>query len=193
MPKLESSELQAITQKIESLENSYVFLKEIDKDSAQSINPNDTYRTKKLLEIYLATKQKPSVYFATHKPMPFAYPIRIYSIQTHRAILRDNIAKRTESMLKNGLISEVESLASKYPRERYKDIQPFKAIGIKETLAFLDGNIKFSDLQTLITTHTAQLAKRQETFNRQKFAHAIALPKNELKDKILLDIQQNMP
>jgi len=33
----------------------------------------------------------------------------------------------------------------------------------------LEGEISKSELETLIATHTAQLAKRQRTFNRSQF------------------------
>lgn len=46
-----------------------------------------------------------------------------------------------------------------------------KSIGIIETLDYLDGKIDKKRLEELITTHTAQLAKRQRTFNRSQFAN----------------------
>jgi tRNA dimethylallyltransferase len=59
------------------------------------------------------------------------------------------------------------------------------SIGIVEVLEFLDG--KTTKEQTLknISTHTAQLAKRQQTFNRTQFGKIINAPLNELEDIIL--------
>jgi len=62
---------------------------------------------------------------------------------------------------------------------------PMKAIGVVETLAFLDGKIDKKELHNLITIHTAQLAKRQETFNKSQFPKVTKLLKKDLKQKLL--------
>ena len=181
MPTLTQSKQNEIRQKIQSLSNPYEFLTSIDHTSAKSISPNDTYRIYKLLELYFATNEAPSHYFATHKKTPFPYPIDIYALQIKRDELRALIAKRTKTMLDSGIISEAENLLESYGRE----IQPFKAIGLKECLDFLDNKIDKTKLENLITTHTCQLAKRQETFNRSKFKTAISLPKDEIYKTII--------
>lgn len=186
MPILTQHKRDEIRQKIQNLSNPYEFLRSIDHISAESISQNDTYRIYKLLELYFTTNKIPSHYFAIHKKTPFPYPIDIYALQIPRDELRALIAKRTKTMLDSGIISEAENLLESYGRE----IQPFKAIGLKECLDFLDNKIDKDGLENLITTHTCQLAKRQETFNRSKFKTAIHLPKEKLYERILRDLNR---
>jgi tRNA dimethylallyltransferase len=68
-------------------------------------------------------------------------------------------------MLQSGLIDEICRLEEKYTRTPHC----MKAIGIKETLDYLDGRYDKVTLQEKITTNTARLAKRQMTFNRSQF------------------------
>jgi tRNA dimethylallyltransferase len=48
-----------------------------------------------------------------------------------------------------------------------------KAIGIKETLAYLDGIYSKNEMIEKISTNTARLAKRQKTFNNSQFTDVI--------------------
>ena len=55
------------------------------------------------------------------------------------------------------------------------DVYPncMKSIGIKETLAYLDGVYDKKILIEKITTNTARLAKRQTTFNNSQFGENV--------------------
>jgi tRNA dimethylallyltransferase len=72
-------------------------------------------------------------------------------------------------MLEEGLIDEVCMLEKKYTRAP----NCMKSIGIKETLAYLDGIYDKKMLREKITTNTARLAKRQTTFNNSQFDNVI--------------------
>ena len=178
-----------ICQKISVLENPYAFLKSIDEILAKSIHPSDTYRLQKLLCIYFSSGMPPSEYFSTHKKTPLLPNIPIYTIDTPKDELNERISKRTNSMIESGLVREAKWLLDTYGSE----IQPFKAIGLKECLQAFKNNTDLTDKQNLqnlaqnITTHTRQLAKRQRTFNRSKFPSAICLPYHKLEEKILQD------
>ncbi|MGX2972397.1 tRNA (adenosine(37)-N6)-dimethylallyltransferase MiaA [Helicobacter sp. T3_23-1059] len=183
---LQNSQFNA---KISSLKNPYKFLESIDSISAKNIHPNDTYRIQKLLSIYYASGIVPSEYFKTHKKTPLFSNIPIYIIDTPKEMLNERIQTRTNAMLKQGLVDEAKWLLQKYGRE----IQPFKAIGLKECLIDFQNNVDLSKPKNIenlceqIATHTRQLAKRQRTFNRSKFSNATCLPYNELEAKILKD------
>ena len=88
---------------------------------------------------------------------------------------------RTQKMIDKGLIDEVFYLESRYSRSP----KPMKAIGVVETLSYLDGKISLDKLKELITIHTAQLAKRQETFNNSQFAKREKLLIQDLKNKLI--------
>lgn len=147
------------------LQNQYNLLLKIDPIYAQKINMNDTYRIQKALEIFFQTSLPPTKFFTQNPPIPFDIPIHIYNIAIDRALLCENIAKRTLKMISDGIMEEAERLLVNYG----DTIQPFKSIGPKECLMVLQNKMPLNDLAANITTHTRQLAKRQSTFNRTQF------------------------
>lgn len=171
------------TMMLRDLPKTYALLRSLDPLYMGSIEPNDSYRITKALHIYLASKETPTHYFATHPPI-VTIPresIELFEIVWDRDLLRQRIAKRTELMIKNGLIDEVIFLEKKYPRT----VQPMGAIGIKETLAYLDGKIDKKRLQEMIAFATNGLAKRQRTFNNGQFSDLIRGDSESLKKEIL--------
>ena len=84
-------------------------------------------------------------------------------------------------MVNDGLIDEICMLEKRYTRTP----NCMKSIGIKETLAYLDGVYDKKMLVEKITTNTARLAKRQNTFNNSQFKGVVKGSMKELQ-KILL-------
>ncbi len=151
---------------MQNIETAYNFLFEQDNEYAIKIGIGDRYRIEKALDILISTGISPTEWFSQNPPKAIINrDIKIFNLIGNRENLREKIRKRTAEMVKNGLIDEVDNLQKKYSRE----IQPAKAIGIKETLQFLDSEISKIELENLISIHTGQLAKRQETFNRTQF------------------------
>lgn len=108
----------------------------------------------------------PTAYFRDHPPASVINgSLPIYQIDIERELLRKRIGLRTVQMLKEGLIDEICMLEKKYTRSP----NCMKAIGIKETLDYLDGVYDRKMLAEKITTNTARLAKRQTTFNNSQF------------------------
>lgn len=161
--------------------SAYESLYALDPLYMSKIASNDTYRTHKSLLIYYASGVTPSEWFRANPPKPIIKDLAIYNISTERDLLRSRIEKRTTNMLEDGLIDEVKELEKRYGVEP----KPMKSIGIKETLEYLSGEIDLSELHTLISTHTAQLAKRQRTFNRSAFKDAMTAPLEELREVLL--------
>ena len=160
----------------------YQMLTALDPEHMSHIESNDRYRIEKALELYLQSKQSPSAYFKSHPPVPtITAPLTIYQIEWKREILRQRISLRTELMTQNGLIDEVCMLEKKYGRSPHC----MKAIGIKETLAYLDGIYSKEEMISKISTNTARLAKRQKTFNNSQFEGVVKGNVEEL-EKILL-------
>lgn len=168
--------VHATTEMLQNLEAAYALIARKDPDYAAKIAPQDRYRIKKWLEIYHETSLPATLFFARETRQPMIEEIPIFEIAIDRKILRERIAVRTTNMLQEGLIEEVFNLEKRYGRHP----APMKAIGIKETLQYLDGRISYEGLHAAITTHTAQLAKRQETFNTSQFPEKIKLLKDDL-------------
>jgi tRNA dimethylallyltransferase len=164
------------------LQKTYQWLYNLDSEYMGKIAANDPYRIEKALHIYLETKLTPTAYFKQFPPQPtITSPLPIYQIEIEKDELRDRITLRTKMMLENGLINEICTLEKKYSRKP----NCMKAIGIKETLAYLDGIYDKKLLIEKITTNTARLAKRQKTFNNSQFDNVIKGSVKEL-EKILL-------
>ncbi len=164
----------------------YAMLCKIDPVHMAHIEASDRYRIEKAATIYFETGQRPSDYFAAHPPhTPLRGSLPIYEIATERAELRQRIAKRTRKMLQAGLIDEVVALEARYTRSP----NAMKAIGIKETLAYLDGIYDKAMLYEKIVTHTARLAKRQNTFNKTQFKEVIRADSETLQRRIAQTLQ----
>lgn len=178
-----------IKKKIEhiSTKEGYELMKTIDIKYAQKISSNDSYRIKKWLEIYLSTNTPPSKYFQKQAKSPVASDIKIYEIQVDRKELKEKIEKRTDKMIKEGLIDEILYLEKKYTREP----KSMNSIGIKESLEYLDGYINLKELKEKITNKTAQLAKRQSTFNKSQFEDVIKADPKTLKPLIKAYLQNS--
>jgi len=172
--------------KKEAKKLNYEFLKKIDPDFASKISPNDTYRTQKGLQIYLATSTPPSLYFKNNPPKPVIPEIRIFEIAARRNVLRERIKIRTEKMFKAGLVDEVAYLEKKY---RDRRLPALKAIGIKEVLDYFNGKYDLNKLKEKIIINTARLAKRQQTFNKTQFKNKISAPLENLEEIILKEIK----
>jgi tRNA dimethylallyltransferase len=160
----------------------YVRLESLDPTYMKQIGKRDIYRIEKALQIFLATGQRPSVYFRHSPPKPvISAPLPIYEIVWERSKLRERIIKRTEQMVNHGLIDEIIYLEKKYTRAP----NCMKAIGIKETLMYLDGIYDKKMLTEKIATNTARLAKRQVTFNNSQFDNVIKGGVEDLEKLIL--------
>jgi len=165
---------------LKDLKKAYKIISDIDNQATQIIKSNDRYRIEKWLEIYFQTKTIPSVYFEDNKKKPVLKNIQLYEIEIQKEFLRGQIEKRTETMLKDGLIDEVVCLEKKYTRLP----NPMRAIGIKETLDFLDGNLDKNELKEKIIINTAKLAKRQKTFNKTQLQEHLYGSSKELHVEI---------
>ena len=138
-----------------------------DNIFAQNIQPTDKYRIEKGLNIIFETNYTPTNWFKLNPPKPIiSKNIPIFNLQIPRNILVQRIYQRVQKMVESGLVDEVKNIIEDYG----ENIQPAKAIGVKETIKFLNGEINsIEKLIEEITIHTRQFAKRQTTFNRTQF------------------------
>lgn len=161
---------------LEDIQKAHAFLTNVDPHTMSSIATSDTYRIEKMLHLYLQTKTPPSQWFAMHPPLSVITQCPILNIDIERTLLRERIALRTRLMIQDGLIDEVAQCEQLYGRRP----NSMKAIGIVETLGYLDGKCSKEELYQLIATHTAQLAKRQQTFNTHQFTLTASQSTQEL-------------
>ncbi len=184
IPKITKEAAERAEARLRDLSSCYDFLYELDEKYMKNISPSDRYRVEKALLIYESSGLTASQWFEANPPKPIIENLPIYNIDVSREILRERIKKRTLKMVDSGLIDEVCRLEQRYTRLP----NSMGSIGIVEVLEYLDGKVTFEQMVENISTHTAQLAKRQQTFNRTQFENVISAPLEELEETILSDI-----
>ena len=182
LPSISEATQAKTDERLVNLEEAHRFLHDLDSKYMSAITPQDRYRIEKMLNLYFETGLTPTEYFKAHPAKAsIAEPLPIYEIEVERELLRKRINTRTLKMIKCGLIDEVFYLEKNYTR------QPncMKSIGIKEVLSYLDGHYTKMEMKEKIVTHTAQLAKRQRTFNKSQFSDKLQLPLEKLTPLLL--------
>ena len=110
------------------------------------------------------------------------YKVNMYVLKMNREILYKNINKRVDSMITKGLVEEVEELMKK---GLTSENQSMKAIGYRQILSYLEGDISKEDAIELIKRDSRRYAKRQYTwFKRYDFSKWIDVENMNI-DKIV--------
>ena len=181
LPNITQEVQDAVRLELQNLSACFELLSKKDAQYMKKIAKNDRYRIEKALLIYRASSQTPSEWFAAHPPQGIIENLPVFNIEVSRDVLRERITRRTKKMYETGLIDEVCYLEQKYTRTP----NAMGAIGIVEVLEYLDDKVTINTMLENITIHTAQLAKRQQTFNRTQFKNIITAPPKELQEKIM--------
>lgn len=138
----------------------YQMLKQVDPIAVQKIHANDLVRTLRALEVYYVTGCPMSEQQGENPPN---YPILQIYLDCEPEILDVRIRQRTEQMIADGLVGEVEYLCQKYG----VDLPLLNTLGYQEIKQYLAGEINLEEATDLIALHTRQFAKRQRTWFRQ--------------------------
>ncbi|BAY34982.1 tRNA delta(2)-isopentenylpyrophosphate transferase (plasmid) [Nostoc carneum NIES-2107] len=137
----------------------YAMLQQVDPVAAQKIHPHDPVRTLRALEVYYVTGIPISDLQGENPPN---YPILQIGLDCATDALRLRIHQRTEQMIKEGLVAEVDYLCQKYGA----DLPLLNTLGYQEIKQYLAGEISLEEAKELIVLHTRQFAKRQRTWFR---------------------------
>lgn len=181
LPEINQEIHDAVRIELADPQKCHAVLNEVDPAYMKNIANTDSYRIEKALLIFKASNLSPSQWFKENPPKPIIENLNIFNIDVSRDVLRKRISKRTSKMLDLGLIDEVCYLEQKYSRLP----NSMGAIGIIEVLQYLDGKVSKELMLENISTHTAQLAKRQQTFNRTQFENIVSAPLENLEETIL--------
>ncbi len=150
----------------EGLEAVYSSLQLRDPELAKKIAVQDRYRIVRALEILetLPAEQTLSQMredFEQQSKLRFpGRTVSTIGIRIERARLEPRVRLRTEQMLKDGLVSEVQALVAR----NYATRPALQSVGYKEVLQFLGGQLPESELLPMIVQGTLRLAKKQRTW-----------------------------
>ena len=119
-------------------------------------------RLMRALEVISATGTSIRSY---QKKIATVRPFNILKIglEMPRAVLYENINKRVDLMIEQGLVEEVRSLAA------YKSHNALQTVGYKEIFSFLEGEISLPKAVDEIKKNSRHYAKRQLTWFKKDF------------------------
>lgn len=134
----------------------------IDCQSAKKINPKDSQRIMRALEVYYLTGKPLSLLQEENNQVSTFHWVNLILYPASRSDLHAIIAQRFARMLKDGFIEEVKQLLSKWPHCRFAPAM--KAVGYRQVLDYLDNHCSENELLEKGIIATRQLAKRQCTW-----------------------------
>lgn len=141
----------------------YEKLTKIDSEQAKKIHPNNYRRVIRALEVYETTGLTMSEYHAQQKNEPL-YDYLIIGLEMDRTILYKKINERVDEMIASGLVEEVTNLYN----AGLENAQAMKAIGYKEIIPYIKGELTLDESIQLLKRNTRRYAKRQFTWFKNK-------------------------
>lgn len=140
------------------------WLQRLDPKAAADYHVRDRIRIVRALEVTFLTGVPFSTHRHRHQQRGPRYPYVAVGLTRCRAELYARIAARTEAMLAQGWLTEVNDLL----RQGYdRSSHPMNSLGYRELLAYLDGQYSWPETVQAIVKSTRQLAKRQLTWFRK--------------------------
>lgn len=158
-------------------------LAEVDPVSAQKLHPNDIRRVTRALEVFHVTGQPLSAQHQEAALPEGERPQYVYWLSPDRDWLYTRINARVDLMLQTGLLDEVKTLlAAEKPLSRTAR----QALGYKELIDHLAGDIAYDDAVETLKVRTRQFAKRQHTwFRNLEECHAVEVATTDTTKDLL--------
>ena len=166
----------------------YNRLKSIDPKYSKIVHINNKKRLIRALEIFETTRKTPSENYNNQK-FDISPKLSLYTIllKWNKDNLNERIYQRTNLMIENGWINEVENLIQKQ-KEVKVDFPALDSIGYSQIYSYLEGVITLEKMLEKIIIKTRQLARKQnQWFNKEAIDLFIEMDnlKNKNFDQIL--------
>jgi tRNA dimethylallyltransferase len=154
---------QELTQLASKLGNEFLHrrLQQVDPIHAKKLHPNDLRRIIRALEVFQLTG-KPLSEQQQRSASPFE--ALWIGLTMPRIQLYDQINHRVDQMLRLGLEKEVRQLLE---AERFEQHTAAQAIGYKEMIQYIKGNISYEEAVHTIKQGSRRYAKRQLSWFRR--------------------------
>jgi tRNA dimethylallyltransferase len=157
-PKLRS-QLEARAEQ-EGSQRLHLELQDVDPTAAEKINPSNTRRIIRALEVYSATGQPSSRLQGKEVP---DFPTLLIGLTQERSELYEMIDCRVDRMIQRGLVEEVEKLLKK----GYGPSLPsMSGIGYRQITQFLRNEMTLPEAIERIKYETHRLARHQNAWFR---------------------------
>lgn len=142
-------------------------LERVDPVAAERINPNDSQRIQRALEVFRSSGKSLTAWqqeaAASGSERPF---IKVALEIEPRSLLHARIEKRLEQMVENGFIEELRGLRKRPGLTA--DSPSMRAVGYRQYWKYLDGDWSLEEAFERALFATRQLAKRQLTWLRSE-------------------------
>ena len=139
----------------------YQQLRELDPKATEKIDPENRRRLLRALEVTIGSGQP----FSSFGPGADHYPdtgVAQVGLRWPRPVITERIEARVHAMIDGGLMAEVAALS-----DAGFSKTSAQALGYKETLQHLRGEISHDEAVAMIITRTRQFAVRQERWFRR--------------------------
>ena len=140
-------------------------LKDIDPVSYETIHENNRKRVIRALEFYHQNHTPISEHNEKERAKSSPYNFAYFVLTDERAHLYENIDKRVDLMMEQGLLEEVKKL---HDMGFTRDMVSMQGLGYKEILDYLDGKYSLNEAVYIIKRETRHFAKRQLTWFRRE-------------------------
>jgi len=159
-------------------------LTKIDPIAAERINPNDSKRIIRALEVYQLTGKPISSLQKQWDNDDNKHDWTIIGLRREKTEESKRINSRVKNMIADGLVDEVRSLLAE---EKPLSKQARCAIGYAEIIEYLNGQISLEEAIELIKKNTRRLAKNQRTwFKTFKNVRWLDIEPDETAEEILV-------
>lgn len=139
-------------------------LLKIDPVAGNRINPNDSQRINRALEVFYITG-KTMTELTAQQGEGLPYDLLQFAIApTERAVLHQRIEQRFHKMIELGFEDEVKRLFSR--EDLHIDLPSIRCVGYRQMWEYLQGDISLDEAIFKGICATRQLAKRQITWLR---------------------------
>lgn len=164
-------------------------LRKVDPDAALAIHSNNVKRVIRALEYHHLTGELISRHNMEERGKESPYNFAYFVLNDDRALLYENIDKRIDIMIEQGLVDEVSALKK---RGLTKDNVSMKGLGYKEILAYLEGECSLEEAVYVLKRDTRHFAKRQLTwFKRERDVIWVNKTEFDHDEKKILDYMLN--
>lgn len=157
-------ELETIA-RTKGAEKLHAMLKEIDPVSADIIHQNNVKRVIRALEYFHETGIPISAHNREQRQKESPYQFIYIVLTMDRSKLYARINERVDTMVKEGLLEEMQDLLN---RGYTKDLISMQAIGYKELFPYFEGHVSREEAVEAIKKDTRHFAKRQLTWFRRE-------------------------
>jgi len=146
--------------KIKGLEYLQNELLKLDPEHYHSCNLKNPQRLIRALEV-CKTSSKTYTSFRTNSAKPRPFEVVKIGLDMDREIIYDNINKRVDIMIENGLLEEAKSVF------HLKHLNALNTVGYKELFAYFEEELTREEAIEKIKKNTRNFAKRQLTWFRR--------------------------